>query len=102
MKFIVTGTRLFYNQLAELDRKAKRIVEEKIELLERNPYRFKALHGFNIRLFRIRLNLHNLETRLVYAVIKPEVILLCFIARNKDYRELQKLIKELQRQLAEG
>ena len=101
MKFIVSGTRLIYKQLSKLDERARRIVEAKIELLELNPYRFKPLHGHGIKLFRIRLTIRLKEARLVYAVIEPDVVLLCFIDRDKDYREPRKVIRDLRRQLKE-
>jgi mRNA-degrading endonuclease RelE of RelBE toxin-antitoxin system len=91
--FRIVPTKEFLEQAKQLDEKTKRIVDEKLDLLKENPYRFKSLYHKNLKLFRIRLNVQNKETRLVYAVIKPDVILLCFIERKKDYRDLAKYLK---------
>jgi len=93
--FRIIPTKKFLEQAKELDEKTKRIVDEKLDLLKENPYRFKALHHKKLRLFRIRLNVHDRETRLIYAVINPDVILLCFIERKKDYTDLEKYLKKI-------
>ena len=94
MIFRIKGTKKFHEQLKEFDKKSKRIIENKLNLLKQNPYRFKKLHSKKIKLFRIQIKIQNRETRLVYSVIEPNIILLCFIDRKKDYRDLENLIKE--------
>lgn len=84
----------FRKQFSELDIKSKRIIKNKTKLLELNPYRNKKLHNKHGRiLFRIRLKIQNKESRLIYEVIKPNIILLCLIERKNSYKELEKLLK---------
>jgi len=97
MKFQIIPTKKFLEQAKDLDEKTKRIVDDKLDLLKENPYRFKSLHYKKLKLFRIRLNVQNRDIRLVYTVIKPDVILLCFIERKKDYKDLDKYIKQFTR-----
>lgn len=94
MNFKVVATDVFMGQLKELDKKTRRIIETKIELIERNPYRFKPLVGYRLRLFRVRFNIENRESRLVYCVIEPDVVLLCILSRDKGYRELDGIIEK--------
>ena len=102
MKFFVRGTDRFYKQLDEFDKKFRQIIENKLLLLKENPYRFKSLHGYNLNLFRIRFTIQNKETRLIYAVIKPDVVLLCFIERKKDYKDLNKYIGAIEKQYSKN
>lgn len=96
MIFTIKGTDRFYKQLNELEEKSKRILKDKLDLLKENPYRFKKLQGRKLKLFRIRFNIKGKESRLVYAVIEPNVILICFLDRSKGYKELDRYIKELE------
>lgn len=97
MKFRIVPTKEFLEQAKQLDEKTKIIVDNKLDLLKENPYRYKKLPGYGLKLFRIRFNVHNKAVRLIYTVIEPDVILICFISRKKDYRDLAKYIKQFKR-----
>jgi len=97
MKFNIEATDEFYKQLDELDEKTKRILDNKLQLLKENPYRFKKLQGYKLKLFRIRFNVHDKAVRLVYTIIEPNVVLICFIARKKDYKDLTNYLKQFGR-----
>ena len=94
MTFKIIPSKLFLKQIRKLDEKSKRIVGDKIGLIKENPYRYKRIHSkIFSKVFRIRLNIKNKETRLVYIVIEPNVILICLLERKKGYRNLEKYLK---------
>lgn len=83
-------------QLNELDEKSKKIIWEKIKLIEENPFRFKKIHSRLFRkVFRVRLSIRGKETRLVYVVLEPNIIIACLLERKNDYRGLEKCLKKI-------
>jgi len=95
MTFQIKALQCFVEQVSRLSPKAKKLVENKIELLKDNPFRFKRLHSEKLQLFRIRLSLDGKESRLVYAVIEPNIILVCILERKNDYKDLKKYLTKL-------
>lgn len=47
------------------------------------------------RLFRVPLNINSKEMRLIYKIIKPNIILICLLERKHDYKDLKKYLKNL-------
>ena len=96
MTFDIIPTKCFLEQIAVLGEKEKRIITEKIELLKISPYRFKKIHSQKYsKVFRIRLMINNADSRLIYHIIEPQVILVCFLARKDDYRDLEKYLSKM-------
>ncbi len=96
MTFKVIALEFFVEQAEKLDSKGKRIVREKIELIKQNPYRFKRIHSKKFsKVFRVRLNLRGKESRLVYVVLEPNIILVCLLERKKNYRDLEKYLSKI-------
>ena len=96
MNFKVKALRTFRDQFNKLEDKSKEIVKEKIKLLKENPYRYKKMFSkLQSKVFRIRLNLQSKETRLIYVIIEPNIILVCLLERKKDYKDLEKYLKKL-------
>ncbi len=93
MIFKVRVLEFAFEQIQALDEQSKRIISDKIRLIKQNPYRFKRIYGFKLQLFRVRLKVKGQQTRLIYAVVKPDVIVICLLDRGKDYRDLGKHIK---------
>ena len=83
MEYLIKPSLFFLEQLEGLGGKATRIVEDKIRILKINPFRFKRIEGYNLFLFRIRLEDNQKdnqkEKRVVYLVDKPRVIILCIL-----------------------
>ncbi len=94
MNFKIKGSNLFYEQLDEFGEKTPRILDEKIQLLKNNPFRFKRLKHQKI-LFKIRFKYKRKEKRLIYQVKKGVIELLFIINRNKDYRDLDKFLEKI-------
>lgn len=96
MSYRVRFLAYFAKQLSEFDGAAKRLIANKIDLIKQNPYRNKRIHSKKFgRVFRVRLNIGKKELRMIYVVVEPEVILVCFLDRNKDYKDLEKYLKKL-------
>ena len=96
MNFKIIYANTFYKQLSGLDEKSKRILRQKIELIQQDPFRFKKIHSrlFN-KVFRVRLGFEGKETRLVYVVKEPNVIIACLLERKNDYRDLEKYLSKI-------
>jgi mRNA-degrading endonuclease RelE of RelBE toxin-antitoxin system len=96
MTFAIKLSQVIVEQLDALDEKSKETAREKIKLIEENPFRFKKIHSTRFRkAFRIRLNIQGKETRLIYVVIEPNIIIACLLERKKDYRDLEKYLSKL-------
>jgi|SRR3989344_6603206 len=100
MNYTIKSLKDFKEQFDGLDEKSKRIVYDKIQLLKQNPYRNKKIHSkIYSKVFRIRLKIEAKETRLIYVIIEPNIILACFLDRGKDYKDLEKHLKKLKKEL---
>jgi mRNA-degrading endonuclease RelE of RelBE toxin-antitoxin system len=96
MSHNITSSKEFKKQFDSLSEKSKKIIHNKIQLIKQNPYRFKRIHSKNYsKVFRIRLNLQQKETRLIYTIIEPNIILICLLDRKKDYKDLEKYLEEI-------
>lgn len=92
-EFKVLPFRIFLEQIRPFSSKSKRIIEQKIELMRLNPYRFKRVHSKNFSMvFRVRMTLDGKERRLIYVIIKDIVFLVCIFDRDKGYRDLEKFL----------
>lgn len=94
MNFKIISTELFNKQLNSLEIKYIKLIKKKINLLKENPHRFKALKSHH-KIFRIRLNINKKETRLIYKIIEPNIILICLLERKHNYKDLKKILKNL-------
>ncbi|MEK6953711.1 MAG: hypothetical protein AABX01_01780 [Candidatus Micrarchaeota archaeon] len=93
MSFTIKPTFFFLDQVRQLSGQSRRLIGEKLELIKQNPYRSKSIHSrIFSRVFRIRLDLDGKESRLIYAVIEPDIIVVCILERKNDYRDLEKML----------
>jgi mRNA-degrading endonuclease RelE of RelBE toxin-antitoxin system len=100
MKFQIKALNFFKQQIENLDPKTKRILHEKIQWIRENPYRYKKIHSkLYSKIFRVRLKINSKETRLIYAVINPDIILICLLDRKKDYKDLEKYLSKIKKEL---
>jgi len=98
MSYKVKALIRFREQIKKLDPKSKKIVYNKIQLIKENPFRYKKIYSKNVsRVFRVRLEIQSKEMRLIYAVIEPNVILVCLLDRKNDYKDLEKYLGKLKK-----
>jgi len=96
MKYSVKTLAVFEKQVIKLDKKSRQIIYDKIQLIKENPYRFKRIHSKNYsKVFRVRLNIERKETRLIYTIIEPNIILVCLLDRKKDYKDLENYLRKI-------
>lgn len=101
MRYSIISSKDFKKQFDKLDKKSKEIIYDKIQLVKENPFRYKKIHSKKFsKLFRVRLNLNKKETRLIYVIINPNIILTCLLARKKDYKDLEKYLLKIKRELS--
>ncbi len=96
MSYELKALGVFKKQVSKLDKNSKKLIHEKIQLIKQNPFRYKKIHSKKFsRVFRVRLEINSKETRLIYAVIEPNILLVCLLDRGKDYKDLEKYLKQL-------
>ena len=96
MKFELVATEFFIEQIENLDKKSKGQIKEKIDLISSDPFRFKKIHTKTVKnVFRVRLNLQSKEIRLIYAVLSPNIVLVCLLDRKNNYNDLEKYLGKL-------
>lgn len=97
MIFEVVATEFFIEQNENLDQISKGQIKEKIELISENPFRFKRIHSKTVHnVFRVRLNIQSNEMRLIYAVLSPNIVLVCLLNRKNNYSDLEKYLEKIQ------
>lgn len=96
MKYSIIPSSTILKQIKKLDKQTKQLIQNKIKLIKQNPYRFKKIHSkVYSKVFRVRLNLNNQETRLIYLIIEPNILLVCLLARKTEYKNLEKYLKKM-------
>ena len=96
MNYQIKSLKFFIEQIKDLDTQSKRIINDKIELLKQNPYRYKRVHSRQYsKVFRVRFSIKKRETKLIYVVIEPNIILVCLLDRKNDYKDLEKYLNKI-------
>jgi len=96
MKHKIIPSNTFIKQIEKLDINSKKIIHDKIQLIKENPYRYKKIHSKKFsRVFRVRFSINKQETRLIYVIIEPNIIIVCLLDRGKNYKDLEKYLKKI-------
>ena len=96
MIFSIKTTELFLEQIKDLDKKSKKIIRNKIQLIKLNPYRYKRIHSKKFsKVFRVRLNLRGRRVRMIYVILGGTVIFVCLLDRKKQYKDLEKYLEKV-------
>lgn len=97
MKFEVVATESFQEQFNKLPEKYRNLIKNKVELIEQNPFRFKAIHAkLYSRVFRVRLNIEGKETRLIYVVLGSKIIIACLLDRSGEYKDVESYLAKIE------
>jgi mRNA-degrading endonuclease RelE of RelBE toxin-antitoxin system len=100
MSYQIKALKFFKESVEELDEKSRRVIHDKIQLIKENPYRYKRIYSKQYsKVFRVRLSIGGRETRLIYVVIKPNIILVALLDRKGEYKDLEKYLSEIKREL---
>lgn len=88
------ATEYFVKQLESLPENTRRIIKSKIGLAKLDQFRNKRIHSRQFsHVYRIRLNIENEESRLVYALIGNKIVFACLLDRKattKNWRSIWK------------
>ncbi len=95
MEYILEASDTFVDQLKQLSEEGARVVKDKLRLIELNPFRNKRIQGYGLFLFRVRFEDGRKEKRVIYFVDKPKIKLICILDRDKKYKGLRKVLKNL-------
>jgi len=99
MNHEIKALKFFESQVSDLDEKSRRIIHDKIRLIKENPYRYKSIHSKQYsKVFRIRFSIEQRETRLIYVILEPNIILVCLLDRKKDYTDLEKYLAKIKKE----
>ena len=93
--FELKPTDFFLEQIDELSDEAAKLIDEKLKLVQINPFRYKRIEGYRLFLFSIRFEDNRKEKRVIYLVEKPLVKVLCILDRDKEYKDLKKYLTKL-------
>lgn len=93
MEYTLIPSTFFLEQLTDLSVSCKKQIDNKLELLKKNPYRNKKITGYPLFLFRIRFKDEQKEKRIVYLVDKPYVKILCIQIEKITIRTLEHFLK---------
>ncbi len=98
MKYTVKATPFLREQIAEYDAKTRRILYDKINLVETSPFRNKAVKSDSYNhVFRVRFSHAGSEKRLIYVVLKDKVFLCFILDRSRGYRDLEAYFRKIGR-----
>ncbi len=90
----IVPTKHFLKQVTSLNEETKKVLDNKIELLRVNPFRFKAIEGYRATLLRVRFSDRGKSKRLVYEVRGGSVILWAIFDRDKEYKDLHRYLAQ--------
>lgn len=93
-KFVVKTSKAFIKELDDIPAEVALEIAKRLKILEVAPLPFgksliKKLRGFTPPLYRLRVG----EYRVLYRIIKNQVIVLKIIARKQLERELKRLMR---------
>lgn len=95
MSYELKVSEVCYKQIEQLGSRTVTQLYRKLQMVKLDPFRFKALKGFGIPVFRLRFSDQRRDMRLIYAVTANVILLLCILERSDDYRELVRIMKDL-------
>ncbi len=96
MSYNLKSLDFFKKQIEVLDKKSKKLIYNKIQLIKENPYRYKRIHSKKFsKVFSVRFSLNRKETRLIYVILSPNIILVCLLDRSKEYKNLEKYLSKI-------
>ncbi len=103
MSYTIIPTKLLIEQVKKLDKKTRKIIHGKKELIKLNPYRYKKIRSKKYNhVFGVKLTSGNRAKRLIYLVLK-DMVFLCFILdRDKNYKNLEKLFQKVEKDVKCG
>lgn len=99
MSYEIKALKIFQDQISKLDEKSRRIIYDKIRLIKENPYHYKRIHSKQYsKVFRVRLSIQQKETRLIYVILEPSIVIVCLLNRKKEYTDLENYLSRIKKE----
>tara|TARA_Y100000310_G_C20694627_1_gene824686 strand:+ start:2461 stop:2760 length:300 start_codon:yes stop_codon:yes gene_type:complete len=96
MVYKIKALGFFKDQVSNLSKESRKLIYDKIELIKQNPYRFKRIRSKQFsKVFRVRFSIERKEVRLIYVVLSSNIVLVCILDRDRDYKDLEKYLKKV-------
>ncbi|MBS3155670.1 hypothetical protein J4413_00345 [Candidatus Woesearchaeota archaeon] len=98
-RFQFKFTSYFLKQWKGYDKRTKDLVQEKINLIKQNPFRFPKHEGYRF-VFKVKLSVGQRYSRLMYAVFMPDtkhITILGVFDRSASYKDFERLFKDLRK-----
>lgn len=99
MTYSLKPSRLFLQQIKELNESERHLIAEKLQLAKNNPFRYKPLKVQGLtKVFEIKITLQGLYSRMVYSVEGSEIKVECIVNRKNDFKDLMKMLYKARNQ----
>lgn len=92
-EFGLEYSKYFLDQWAAFGAESKELIEKKLYLTRQNPFRFPKHRGYT-RVFKIKMTVDNVYSRLMYAVFMPDegsITVLGVFPRKHSYKDFDRI-----------
>lgn len=86
-------SKLFRKQFAKLSDESKEKVISRLERIQQDPFHNKRLVS-EFMAFRVRINLHGADYRIVYVVQERTIVIVVLFTRKYGYSDINSLIRK--------
>jgi len=98
MRYEIISTRFLLEQIEKYDKKTKRVLYKKKQLIAVNPFRNKSVETPSYKhAFSVKFSDKREDKRLVYVVVRSRVFLCFVLDRSKGYKDLEAFFKRIGR-----
>ena len=98
-RFELRFANYFLKQFDNYNEKEKRIINDKLALIEENPFRFDKHEGFKF-VFKVKITVDDKFSRLMYAVFFPDaehITILGIFDRKSEYKDFERMYNEFRK-----
>lgn len=99
LKFNLKFSKFFLDQWIRYDDKSKSKINDKLQLIKINPFRYPKHEGYRF-VFKVKLSIEDNYSRLMYAVFMPDskhITILGLFKRKADYKDFEKIFKDFKK-----
>lgn len=90
--FNIRPSKYFLKQLSQLSSKELNLVEDKLQILKQNPFRYKKLEGYK-NTFEVKITINKNYSRLIYSVYIPhknEITVYGIFKRKNNFKDFRR------------
>jgi len=97
LEFSFKFSQYFLKQWRSYGSETKELIQEKLNLVKQNPFRFPKHQGYKF-VFKVKLSVENNYSRLMYAVFMPDskyITILGIFDRKAEYKDFERIFRKL-------